>query len=101
MTELGWVFLLTVVVGYALVSKRLSRTLITGPMVFVVAGLLIGPLAIDAFDAPVSNQVVGVVLEVTLALVLFTDALATDMRATTKTIGPVIRVLLSRFDTSA
>lgn len=84
MTELGWVFLLTVVVAYALVSKRLSRTLITGPMVFVVAGLLIGSRALDAFDASISNQVVGVVLEVTLALVLFTDALATDVRAMRK-----------------
>jgi NhaP-type Na+/H+ or K+/H+ antiporter len=80
LTELGWVLLLTVVVGYALVSKRLARTPITGPMIFVVAGLLIGPRAIDAFDAPVSNELVGVALEVTLALVLFTDALATNIR---------------------
>ena len=50
--------------GYALVSARLSRTIVSGPMVFVAVGLVLGPLGLGLLtlskDAkPVRESVQG------------------------------------------
>ena len=38
----GLVLIAVVVVAYALVSRRLETTPVTGPMVFVAAGMILG-----------------------------------------------------------
>ncbi|MGC5173275.1 cation:proton antiporter [Microbacterium sp. DT81.1] len=63
-----------VVLGWAVVSIPLARWNITGPLVFTVAGFLLGnqvwgPVPVDV-DAPP----VHVLAELTLALLLFSDA---------------------------
>jgi NhaP-type Na+/H+ or K+/H+ antiporter len=65
-------------VAFALVSRRLSRTAITGPMVFVALGLVLGPEMLDLFALEHSRGpgLVDLLLEVTLVVVLFTDASA-------------------------
>lgn len=68
-------------IGYALVSKRLAKTPITGPMIFVAAGVLIGPASLGALDLSLTNDLIGVLLEIALVIVLFTDAVAIDLRA--------------------
>ena len=70
--------------GYALVSKRLSMTVVTGPMVFVTAGLLISPRVFDISLLELNSEVVQLLLEGTLVLVLFTDAMAIDYRSIRK-----------------
>jgi NhaP-type Na+/H+ or K+/H+ antiporter len=66
----GFIFL------YALTSKRLSRTALTGPMLFVTFGLVTGPEALDVIDVDVDTSFINLLLEATLVLVLFTDALS-------------------------
>ena len=64
---------------YALLSARLSRSLISGPMFFAAVGVV--AVAFGAVSAP-TGDVTGtasVALEMTLALVLFTDAMATTV----------------------
>lgn len=64
---------------YALFSSRLNRGLISGPMFFTAVGIL--AVASGLFQAP-SGDVTGtasIALEMTLALVLFTDAMATNV----------------------
>jgi sodium/hydrogen antiporter len=73
-TESTTLTLALLVLGWAIVSGALARHNVTGPLVFVVAGYLLanpdwGPLDIDVDAASVH-----VVAEVTLALVLFSDA---------------------------
>ncbi len=68
-------------VAFALFSGRLNRSPITGPMVFVTAGVIIGPGYLDAFEVPLGDNEVGLLLELTLVIVLFTDAVAIDLRA--------------------
>ena len=66
-----------VFVFYAVVSKRLSTSPITGPMVFVTAGLIIGtPLlgVVDISSTGGGAASVTLLFEVTLAIVLFSDA---------------------------
>jgi NhaP-type Na+/H+ or K+/H+ antiporter len=61
---------------YAAVSKRLSTTVLTGPMLFVTVGLIIGSSGIDSLDVPANHEGITLLLEATLAIVLFSDATA-------------------------
>ena len=61
-------------VAFALVSRRLARTPLTGPMVFMAVGLLFGPEVLDLVAIPDGTEVVSLLLEATLVVVLFTDA---------------------------
>ena len=58
----------------ALLSKRLARTPVSGPMVLVAAGLACGPVGLDLLDITRDSEAVTLLLEVALVAVLFTDA---------------------------
>ncbi|GAA2231516.1 cation:proton antiporter [Streptomyces amakusaensis] len=60
--------------GYAVLSRRLSTTVVSGPMVFVAGGLAMGPLGLDLVDRGQDAEVTRAVLESALALVLFAGA---------------------------
>lgn len=59
---------------YALFSKRLSTTGITGPMLFVAAGLALWASGFGAAEAESLDRLISTLLEATLAIVLFSDA---------------------------
>lgn len=67
------------VVLYGLVSRRIERSLLTGPMVFVAFGLLVGTSGVDILDLDLGSSGVEVLAETTLALLLFTDATRIDV----------------------
>jgi NhaP-type Na+/H+ or K+/H+ antiporter len=69
----------TLLAGYALVARRLATTPITGPMVFLTAGIVLGPLVTDSLRG-VTAESVRVVVETALVLVLFTDAATFRLR---------------------
>lgn len=88
MTGLALVTLLFV--GYAAFSKRLAHSPITGPMIFTAAGVL---AAIVVTSRGVTDQVMSLelqstmiqtLLEGTLVILLFSDAVVIDMRAVRK-----------------
>ena len=56
------------------VSRRLTGTPVTPAMVFVLAGVLVGPLVIDEVTAAPTGSGVRTLAEATLAIVLFADA---------------------------
>jgi NhaP-type Na+/H+ or K+/H+ antiporter len=70
----GIVILTIVFVMYALVASRLERLSITAPMVFVLAGMLLGRSVTDRFDISLTSEPVLLIVELTLALLLFADA---------------------------
>jgi NhaP-type Na+/H+ or K+/H+ antiporter len=76
----GLTALAVVVVLYALVASRLDRWWITGPMVFVAAGAVLGPGGLGVLPVSVSHEAVLTVTELTLALVLFADASTIRLR---------------------
>lgn len=80
-SEFGWIFLLGVFAVYALFSERLRRSPVTGPMVIVAAGILVSRAVFSEVSATLDSHAIGVILELALALVLFTDAVAVDSRA--------------------
>jgi NhaP-type Na+/H+ or K+/H+ antiporter len=75
--------LLLVLIGialFALFSGPISKGSLTPPMVFVLLGLGLSPIGLGWIDLSVDNAVVHVVAEITLILVLFTDAARINLR---------------------
>jgi len=66
-------YLGVVAIAYALLSRRLSLSPITGPMFFAAAGLVGATLGV--WEPLLRANGVSVILELTLGLVLFTEAM--------------------------
>lgn len=66
------------VLAYGLVSRRVEHSLLTGPMVFVGFGLLVGSAGFDMLDFHLDSTGVELLAEATLGLLLFTDATRID-----------------------
>ncbi|MGI9621785.1 MAG: cation:proton antiporter [Acidimicrobiales bacterium] len=79
--------------AYALISKRMGPTIISGPMIFVAAGLLTGPELLDVVDLGLELGGVELIGEATLAILLFSDANRIDTRALRKNWGLPGRLL--------
>lgn len=69
-----------VVLGYALVSRRLEGTSLTGPVVFTAVGMLVAWSGLGLEDRRLDAGAVGLLAEATLVLVLYTDAIRIDLR---------------------
>lgn len=71
-------YIVVCLLGYALVQRRLAKTVITGPIVFVALGLLAssGGFGIIEVSSAEVTTIVNALFQGTLVLVLFTDAAA-------------------------
>lgn len=72
--------LAVVVFAYTVVAARLDRFSISAPIALVTAGALLGPAGIHAVEAPATSVPVQVLAELTLAILLFTDASTIGLR---------------------
>ena len=68
------------VIAYALFSNRLSRSVLTPPLVFVAFGFAVGHGGLGLAKIDVAHGAIHLIAEVTLVLVLFTDAARIDLR---------------------
>lgn len=68
------------IVLFALASRRLEDSVLTPPMAFAGFGLLIGSGGLGLADLDFGHEVVHGLAEVTLILVLFSDAARIDLR---------------------
>jgi NhaP-type Na+/H+ or K+/H+ antiporter len=80
------------IVGYALVSKRLSTTVVTAPIFFAGIGLVAGPV-LGLIETEASAEVPTLLLEAALVMVLFADASSLDVRRWTREAGLAGRLL--------
>ena len=78
---MGALFLLLVAAGYGAFSRRLDRLWISAPMVFVAAGLAVGPDGADLLHVAGGIHTVLSFTELTLAALLFADATTVPLRA--------------------
>ncbi len=78
MADLG--IIAGVVLAYALLSRRLERTSITAPLVFVAAGIVLGPDVFDVIGLELTSGTGLLIAEVTLVIVLFSDAARINLR---------------------
>jgi NhaP-type Na+/H+ or K+/H+ antiporter len=81
------------VLGYAAVSRRLDGTPVTAAMVFMGAGLLLGPKLFGVVEPTPGGETVKLLAEATLTVVLFGDAARIDLRALREQLGVPARLL--------
>ncbi len=79
---------------FGLVSRRLQGSVLTGPMLFAAFGLLAGPAAIGLMPLKITNTELHVLAEVTLILVLFSDAASIDLRRLRRDHNLPVRMLV-------
>ena len=90
---MGGLILLLVAVVYGAFSRRLDRLWISAPMVFVAAGLAIGPEGADLLHVQGGSHVVLSFTELTLAALLFADATTVPLRDLKGDAGVPVRLL--------
>ena len=69
-----------VFLAFGLISKRLSTSMITPPICFVLAGFILSHPALGLVKFEADQHWLKVLLEVTLVLVLFSDAAKIDLQ---------------------
>ena len=69
------------ILSFGLVSARLRTSVITPPMVFVTFGLIVSQPTLGLVKLDADNEVIRVLAELTLILVLFTDAARINLGA--------------------
>jgi NhaP-type Na+/H+ or K+/H+ antiporter len=79
---------------YSVIAGRVERSIISGPIVFVIAGFLFGPMVLGWFDNPVTSNELRMLADLTLALVLFIDAANADLVILKKQLKIPTRMLL-------
>ena len=76
----GFAVVGALVLGFGLISRRLQSSPLTPPMVFVVFGAVVGAHGLGLLDIGPESHVAYVLAELTLVMVLFTDATRIDLR---------------------
>ena len=75
---------LAVLAGFGLVysalAGRIERSWVSGPMVFILFGLFLGPLGVGLVSMESDPELLKTMAELTLAIVLFTDAAGADLK---------------------
>ena len=79
---------------YSVLSKGLGRTPVNGAVVFALFGLAFGPYGMNLLKLDVTTEGLGILAELTLALVLFTDAANADLGVLKKSFRIPQRLLL-------
>ncbi|MGD8962762.1 MAG: cation:proton antiporter [Desulfobacterales bacterium] len=79
---------------YSSIAGRIERSWISGPIIFTLFGLLIGPVGFDLLSFETDRETIKTMAELTLALVLFTDAAGADIGVLRKAKALPIRLLL-------
>ena len=89
-----WAILAAFIFIYGMMAERLERTLISGAIVFIVFGLFFGPFGLGILNFNVTSENLKLIVELTLALILFTDAANADLAVLKSSIRLPCRLLL-------
>jgi NhaP-type Na+/H+ or K+/H+ antiporter len=81
------------VLAFALASRRLAGTPLTAAIVFVTLGLVAGTEGLDVLDLDIGSSELRILVEATLALMLFSDAAGLDTRRLAHEAGVPVRLL--------
>jgi NhaP-type Na+/H+ or K+/H+ antiporter len=79
---------------YSAISGRLERTPFSGALIYTAFGLIFGPLCLDFLELEVDAELVRTLAELTLALLLYSDAANTNLGELRKTFRVPQRMLL-------
>lgn len=79
---------------FSCVAGRIERSWITGPILFIIVGFIIGPLGLDWLSFKPDATTIKVLAELTLAIVLFNDAAGANLNILRRSSTIPIRMLL-------
>ena len=88
------VILAAFVFFYSITAGRVEKMPISGPIIFVVFGLLVGPSGFGLLDLHIHSEELSVLAELKLALVLFTDAAGSNFVILKNSLHIPLRLLL-------
>jgi len=94
MGSLGFAAIAAGIILYALFARRLEGTVITPPLVFAAFGLIVGDAVLGWADLKFENRFIHGLAEITLILVLFSDAARIDLRLLRKDHNLPLRMLV-------
>jgi len=80
MSEAVLLLILVVIAVFSLYSGQIIRSNLTPPMAFAGLGLLLSPIFFGWIDLGVDNGMIHLIAEITLILVLFTDAARINLK---------------------
>jgi len=80
--------------AFSLIAGKIEKGRVSGPIIFCVFGVLMGPQLLNYFPMAGNIDAIRTLAELTLALVLFTDAAAADLSVLKKNARIPIRLLL-------
>jgi len=79
---------------YSAIAGRIERSLISGPIVFTAAGFILGADVLGVLHIHIDGEGLRLLAELTLAMVLFTDAANSDFTIVKRNLGLPERLLL-------
>lgn len=79
---------------YCIVAGKLEKSPISGAALFILFGIVIGPLGLDWIDLDLDNKDIRILVDLTLALILYSDAAKTDKRSLQQSSSLAARMLL-------
>ncbi|MBI1249805.1 sodium:proton antiporter [bacterium] len=79
---------------YSLVASRLERTAVSGALVYSAAGLVCGPVGLRLIDLQIDGEAIRWLAELTLAVVLFTDAANANLKVLGRFEAIPVRLLM-------
>jgi len=66
--------------AYSIFAGRFESRLVNGPLMFMLAGLLLGPAALGVLAPHIGKEGIKLLAEMTLAIVLFSDAANANLK---------------------
>jgi NhaP-type Na+/H+ or K+/H+ antiporter len=79
---------------FSIFAGRIERSFISGPMIFVFSGILMGPMFLGWFSGEGQRSMLRLLADVTLSLFLFTDAANANLSVLKRRFGIPSRMLL-------
>jgi sodium/hydrogen antiporter len=79
---------------YSAIAGRVERSLISGPIVFTGVGFILGPDGLGVLRLDIGGEGLRTLAELTLAMVLFTDAANADFGVVRRNLGLPERLLM-------
>ena len=82
------------ILGFGLVSRRAQAGILTPPLAFVAFGIALGPIGLDLVGYDLEHGIIHALAELTLVLVLFTDASRIDLAVVRRQHDLPVRMLV-------
>ncbi|NNG04964.1 MAG: sodium:proton antiporter [Inquilinus sp.] len=94
MDLLGAIVVCGGLIAFGLVSRKVEGTIVTAPLVFILFGLAVGPGGLGIARIEPGHGVIHLIAELTLVLVLFSDAARIDLKLLRRDHNLPVRMLL-------